>query len=57
MVFKENSKSSLVQDAAFKTPQSCREFFKTKGRSRATPVDDVIIISNLCFLINFNFLG
>lgn len=39
MGVKDSTKLSV--DASFKTPQSCRDFFKTKSRSRLTTTEDV----------------
>lgn len=57
MGIKESNKLSV--DASFKTPQSCRDFFKTKSRARLTPVEDV----SYCFIkpsplfYSISFLG
>uniref|UniRef100_A0AC35GHQ1 THO complex subunit 3 n=1 Tax=Panagrolaimus sp. PS1159 TaxID=55785 RepID=A0AC35GHQ1_9BILA len=45
MGIKESNKLSV--DASFKTPQSCRDFFKTKSRARLTPVEDVSYVRYL----------
>ncbi|KAE9550342.1 hypothetical protein FO519_006448 [Halicephalobus sp. NKZ332] len=42
----------LVTDAAFKTPASCRDFFKNKNRSRPTDVDDVSYVRTLCWNVD-----
>uniref|UniRef100_A0AC34R889 Uncharacterized protein n=1 Tax=Panagrolaimus sp. JU765 TaxID=591449 RepID=A0AC34R889_9BILA len=48
----QKTSPKLVVDAPFKTAASVKDFFKQKGRSRPTDVDDVNYIRTLCWNVD-----